>query len=68
MAKVTRADGEPPSRSEAVAALVALGMDAQYAAFVLAMDAGEVQGDVVVILSEGDDDPTDIDRAGTEGN
>jgi hypothetical protein len=52
MATVTRADGEAVSREEQLAALIALGMDALYAEFVLAMEAGEVSGDVVVVLEE----------------
>jgi len=52
VAKVIGADGEQPGHSDAVAALVALGMDEQYAEFVLAMEAGEVQGDVVAVLNE----------------
>lgn len=56
MAQVTREDGETVSREEQLAALIALGMDAIYAEFVLAMEAGEVSGDVVVILQESDEE------------
>lgn len=56
MATVTRADGEAVSREEMLAALIALGMDAVYAEFVLAMEAGEVDGDVVVVLPGEDEE------------
>lgn len=57
MAKITNEQGEPVSREEALAALIELGMDPQYAEFVLAMEAGEVSGDVVAVLKESEDKP-----------
>lgn len=62
MAKVTNEQGVPVSHEEALAALIALGMDAQYAEFVLAMEAGEVSGDVVAVLPESNaEDKDEID-------
>lgn len=59
MAKITNEQGEPVSREEALAALIELGMDPQYAEFVLAMEAGEVSGDVVAVLQEDAEESTD---------
>ena len=63
MATVTNEQGEPVSREEVLAALIELGMEPLYAGFVLAMEAGEVQGDVVAVLNEStveDEDGQDV--------
>lgn len=48
MAQVTRRDDRPANRDEQIRVLVALGMSEEQARFVLAVSAGEIDGDVVI--------------------
>ena len=49
MATVTNNDGKPVSREEQIEALVAAGMSREYAEFVVALEAGEVDGEVIAL-------------------
>jgi hypothetical protein len=55
MATVTDADGQAVSRETQVAALVATGMPAEFAHFVVALEQGDVTGDVIELDDEGEE-------------
>ena len=56
MATVTTVDGQPVDRTVQIEALVAGGMSREYAEFVVAMEAGEVDGDVITLEGEESDE------------
>lgn len=49
MAEITRQDGQELTEAERLRVLMGLGMSAEYARFVLAMQRGEVEGDLVEV-------------------
>ena len=53
MAKITDVDGVELTEKEQIAVMVALGMTESYARFVLAMQRGEIDGDVVMVDKDG---------------
>jgi hypothetical protein len=55
MAEIVAADGHKLTRDEQIEVLVTLGMTREYATFVIAMEAGEVDGDVVIVDEDGNE-------------
>lgn len=55
MATVSNKQGQPVSREEQVATLVAAGITAEYARFIVALEAGETSGDVVALDDAGNE-------------
>ncbi len=52
MATITRDDGKEVSDKEKEAVLIKLGMTKEYANFVIAMEKGEIDGDVIAMSEE----------------
>lgn len=57
MATVTDADGQPVSREQQIAALVASGMSEEYARFVVAVEQGDLPGDLLPLEDDGRPSP-----------
>lgn len=55
MATVSGPDGQEISEEEQVAALVAAGMSEEQARFVIALESGKIDGDIVEVDAEGND-------------
>lgn len=55
MATVTDEQGQAVSRETQIDALVASGIPREYAKFIVAVEAGEVSGDVVMLDEDGNE-------------
>lgn len=64
MATVTDGQGQAVSRETQIAAMMASGIPREYARFIVALEAGETQGDVVMLDKDGNEvreERTDVD-------
>lgn len=62
MAQVTHEDGSPVTDEEFIAVMVASGMTEEYARFVLALEKGETDGDVVAVDEDGEPVVSEVGR------